>query len=141
MARGTVLLTRSMTASAEAMFSRSEYEFTSTPPFLNGFTPTTWFTRDGVRRSYQLILPVGHPDNANPFRIALAYRFADMGQTRDNVTLDTTRGVAGLEGTLGTWDWQSAVLYSQSKRTDGYNNILYFPAPQAAVPNRTHPFS
>jgi iron complex outermembrane receptor protein len=140
MARATVQLTPSMTAFAEAMFSRAEYLFTSQPPGLSGFTPTTWFTRDGVRRSYQLILPVGHPDNPNPFRIALAYRFADFGQTQDTVTLDNSRGVAGLNGTFGTWDWESAVLYSKSKRTESYDNILYFPALQAAVNNATYRF-
>jgi iron complex outermembrane receptor protein len=140
MGRGTVQLTASMTAFAEAMFSRSEYQFVRYPSFLNGFSPTTWFTRDGTRRTYQLILPVGHPDNPNPFRVALNYMFGDMGQTVQNVRLDATRAVAGVNGTFGAWDFESAVLFSKSKRVEDANTQLYLPALVAAVNNGTYRF-
>jgi iron complex outermembrane recepter protein len=141
MGRGTVQITPSMTAFAEVMFSRSKYEFVGPPPGLDGFTPTTWFTREGNRLAYQLILPVGHPDNPNPFRIALRYRFADIGQTHVEEIFDSTRAVGGVNGTFGAWDWESAVLFSKAKRTEDRNDILYAPAVIAAVNNGTYRFS
>lgn len=141
MGRGTVQITPTMTAFAELMFSRSEYIFASAPPALNGFTPTTWFTRDGVRRSFQLILPVGHPDNPNAFREALAYRFLDIGGTADNLTLDSSRAVAGLNGTFGAWDWETGLLFSKSKRVEERNDILNFTAVSQALANATYRFT
>jgi iron complex outermembrane receptor protein len=140
MGRATVQLTPNMTAFAEAMFSRSEYKFIRYPSFLSGFTPTTWFTRDGARRTFQLILPVGHPDNPNPFRIALNYMFADFGTAGQSVVLDATRAVGGVNGTFGAWDFESAVLFSKSKRVEETNTQLYYPALLAAVNNGTYRF-
>ena len=140
MGRATFQLGANTTAFVEAGFSRTDSIFTSQPPSLDAAAPVTWFNRDGNRFSYTLILPIGHPDNPNNFRIGLRYRFADIGGTTDTIQTDATRAVAGLNGTWGGWDWESALLYSSSKRKEEDNRILYFPAVQAAVNNATYRF-
>ncbi|HUQ29125.1 MAG TPA: TonB-dependent receptor [Usitatibacter sp.] len=141
LARGSFQVAASLTAFAEVSFTRNDATFVSQPPGLDAAAPSTWFNREGQRFSYTLILPVGHPDNPNAFRIGLRYRFADIGQTRTLVQTDATRVVAGVEGTFGTWDWNSGFLFSKSERTETSNIILYYPAVQAAVNNGTYRFS
>ena len=127
MIRGTLQLTPTLTGWADAMITKAEYDFPGNPPNSDGITPTTWFNRAGVRQSFQLILPVGHPDNPNPFRIALRYRFLDIGQTHTLVDQTSTRASAGLTGVFGAWDWETGVLYAEAKREEDSNGQLYAP--------------
>ena len=140
MGRATFQLSATTTAFVEAGFTRSDATFNSQPTSLDAAAPSTWFNRAGDRFSYTLILPIGHPDNPNNFRIGLRYRFVDLGGAKDEIQSDATRALAGLNGVWGGWDWESAVLYSSSKRTDRWNGSLYFPALQAAVNNGTYRF-
>ncbi len=139
-ARGTYQISSMLSAFVEAGFTRNEAVFTANPPSLDAAAPSTWFNRDGQRFSYTLILPIGHPDNPNNFRIGLRYRFADLGTTQTNVNTDSSRVVAGLNGTFGAWDWESAVVFNKTERDEASNGILYFPALQAAVNNGTYRF-
>lgn len=54
----------------------------------------------------------------NPFGqdiLDLRYRFTEMGQRVQDVTADTVRLVAGLEGKLSdTWSWDGAILHSKN---------------------------
>ena len=140
MIRGTMQLTANMTAWADAMITKAEYDFPGNPPFADGITPTTWFNRDGVRQSFQLILPVGHPDNPNAFRIALRNRFVDMGQTHTFVDHTSTRASAGLTGIFGRWDWETAILYAEAKREEDSNGQLYAPLLRQVVADGTYHF-
>jgi iron complex outermembrane receptor protein len=138
--RVTFQLTPNVSAWADAMFSKSEFDYPNPPPGLSGNTPTTWFNREGVRQQFQLILPVGHPDNPNPFRVALGYRFVDIGETHNFVDQEQARATAGLEGTFGAWDWQTAVLFSRAKRIDESNAQLYAPALRDALSSGSYHF-
>ncbi|MEP7155627.1 MAG: TonB-dependent receptor [Betaproteobacteria bacterium] len=138
--RGTIEFSPTLSGFGELMFTRAESQFIGAPPALDAASPTTWFNAAGQRFSYTLFLPVGHPDNPNPFRLGLRYRFVDLGRTFQNVTNDSTRAVAGLQGSWKGWDWESALLFSKTERTDRNNGQLYFPALQAAVANGTYRF-
>ena len=149
MARGNFQISPTMTGWVDAMITKSEFDYPGNPSALDGITPTTWFNRAGARQSFQLILPVGHPDNPNNFRIALRYRFAEFGQTHVFVDHTTTRATAGLNGVFGAWDWESAVLFAQSEREEDSNAQLYAPLLRQVVadgsfhfyPNRRGPNS
>jgi len=138
--RGSFQLSPNVMAWADLMYTKSSFDYPGNPPGLSGNTPTTWFNRAGVRQQFQLILPVGHPDNPNNFRIALQYRFADIGRTDATVDNEQLRSTAGLEGTFGAWDWQTALLWSRAKRTDESNQQLYAPALVAAVNSGSYHF-
>jgi iron complex outermembrane receptor protein len=141
MGRATFQVASNLTAFAEASFTRNDTTFPGNPPGLDAVAPSTWFNVAGDRFGYTLILPVGHPDNPNNFRIGLRYRFGDIGRTERKVRIDATRAVAGLNGTFGAWDWESAVLYTTNKRTDTRNDVLHFPTLLAAVNSGSYRFS
>lgn len=140
MGRATFEVSPSLTAFAEAGYSKNESVFTGSPPTLDAASPSTWFNRDGTRFRYTLALPVGHPDNPNAFATGLRYRFEDLGTSYTFVDNEYTRIVGGLQGTFGNWDWEAGVLYSVAKREETSNGQLYFPALQAAVNNGTYRF-
>jgi iron complex outermembrane receptor protein len=61
-------------------------------------------------------LPVGHPSNPYDFPIGLNYRFADHPEVFKNVgSASQYRVLAGLEGSNGGWDWDTAVGLMGSK--------------------------
>ena len=141
MGRLTYQFTGNTTAFAEASFSRTENTFPANPPSLSAAAQTTWFNRAGQRFAYQLVLPVGHPDNPNNFPVGVLYRFADLGTTKNVVETDSSRLVAGLTGVFGAWDWETAILWGQTERTERSNQILHFPTLVAAVNSGTYRFS
>ena len=52
------------------------------------------------------------------------YRWTQAGPREVHVTGDTYRLLGGLRGSWGDWDWEGALLWSQSKRHDiTYNRI------------------
>jgi iron complex outermembrane recepter protein len=64
-----------------------------------------------------LILPVGHPDNptngtATAQPVQLIYRFTDLPLDDIN-ELKTFRVTTGLQGSIGAWDIDTALLYSR----------------------------
>jgi iron complex outermembrane receptor protein len=97
--------------------------------------------RTGQLFRYGLALPAGHPDNPYPYRVGLFYRFADLGNTRIEVRNDWIRIVAGLHGSSGAWDWESAILFSENRREDTSNGLLHLPALSAAIANGTYRFN
>ena len=137
--RLTYQLTPNITAFAEASFTRTESVFTAAPPSLTS-NIATWFSQSNQRFAYQLILPVGHPDNPNNFPVGVFYRFTDLGTSITKNTIDMPRVVAGLSGAFGAWDWETAILWTQNDRKESSNGILHFPTLLAAINNGTYRF-
>jgi iron complex outermembrane recepter protein len=139
--RGTYDFSPALQASAELSFTRVKSSFVDSPPTLDGTANgAIWFNAAGQRFRYLLTLPVGHPDNPYTFPVGLRYRFVDLGSTFTESTNDSWRGLVGFSGTVGKWDWESALLYSKTEREEVANGRLFFPALQAAVNNRTYRF-
>jgi len=72
-------------------------------------------------------LPIGHPDN--PFsdaRSAVVYRFDNL-KTGTDLVNQNVRLLGGLKGVQGDWDWESAVLWNQSRREETAYGFLYLP--------------
>jgi len=90
----------------------SDSEATTTPSGINGNVgyPGGPVSNAGVS------LGASHPDNPY-FGTAARVRYLawDVGPRVSNVTSNFTRAVAGLKGTYGAWDIDSAVLFSQNK--------------------------
>ena len=124
--RGVFKLGQSTRAFAEAAYARTERQYTAAPITINT-TPVTNFTATGIAPSYQTILPVGHPDNPFPnARASVAYRFENAPSGSETIN-ENGRLLAGLQGTNFDWDWETAVLYNEARREDGYNGRLYLP--------------
>lgn len=66
------------------------------------------------------------------------YRVLDAGLRQIEVTKDVWRGVIGLRGNFGAWDFDTGFLYSQANKTDLTRNRISNTAFQDAI-NRTTP--
>ncbi|MFC0167929.1 TonB-dependent receptor domain-containing protein [Pseudoduganella danionis] len=126
MSRGIIKLGQNTRAFAEVGFSRSERNYTGSPITL-GQTPTTNFTSVGVTDPFQVILPIGHPDNPFPdSRASVGYRFENLRGGTQNINKGI-RALVGLEGTHFGWDWNTAVLWNQSQKDEVTYGRLYLP--------------
>ena len=111
---------------AEFSYNRAEREYTGAPRTL-GQTATTNFTANGVGDPFQVILPIGHPDN--PFtdaRASVGYRFENLRGGNKNIN-DNLRALAGVRGNIAGWDIDSALLWNEARRTDTAYGQLYLP--------------
>jgi len=120
--RGTLEFSPSLQAFAEFGIFKSKVSTTYTPSAVSG----SWADPVGgtVKNNATITIGPNHPDNPFPGQNArLRYLTADLGG-RDNV-YDTTviRLLEGLKGNAFNWDWEAAVLYTQSstkETTTGY---------------------
>lgn len=125
LARATIALGRDVTSFTELGYSRSDRTYIGAPRAFQSTSPTTVFSL-GSAANFQLILPVGHPDNPFPTsRSAVGLRMGGIGGS-DNKN-ETVRLLTGLKGTAGTWDWETAALYNRNERTEHYFGLLYKP--------------
>lgn len=73
------------------------------------------------------------------------YRFIDVGPRRINVENTSYRLLGGLRGTVGNWDWETAVMYSQAETDDTTSNRLSYTLLQQALaldtPEAYNPFN
>lgn len=126
LSRATYEITPSMTAFAEAGYSRSERTYLRAPTAFRGTASTTVFLLDGAPQQFQMILPVGHPDNPFPTqRAAVGYRVSAPGGAVN--TNETYRLLAGLRGTVGEWDWETGFLWNRAERKEETFGMLYRP--------------
>ena len=126
MSRGVLRLGPNLRAFAEAAYARTERQYTANPITI-GTTPVTNFTATGIAPSYQTVLPAGHPDNPFPgARASVAYRFENAPSGTETIN-ENGRLLAGLQGTAFEWDWETGVLYNESRREDTYQGRLYLP--------------
>lgn len=123
--RANFAVSNELTAYADLMVSRTTTTEQSIPRALTtalvtsaNRVATTWPKLDGTFLSQNaLILPIGHPDNptngtATAQPVQLIYRFTDL--PLDDVSeLKTARLTAGLQGSIGDWDVDTALLYSR----------------------------
>lgn len=126
LSRGVVKLGENVRAFAEVAYARTERVYTAAPIAIST-GQTTNYTASGVAPSYQSILPVGHPDNPFPnARASFAYRFENAPQGAETIN-QTGRFLTGLSGTNFNWDWETAFLYNEARKEDGYNGRLHLP--------------
>ncbi|CDG86007.1 TonB-dependent receptor domain-containing protein [Janthinobacterium agaricidamnosum] len=143
LSRVTFDLTPNVTAFTEASYSRSERTYTGAPRTFRSTSSSTAYSLSGLPQQFQIILPIGHPDNpftaANgyaPSRSAVGYRLPGAAGN-DNLN-QSYRLVAGLKGSSGAFDWETAVLWNRNERTEHYNGLLYKPTLQRIMTeNRT----
>ena len=130
LSRFTFKLNNTTEGFAEAAYSRTERYFIGAPRAIRSTAPTTVFTNGGVPSQFQVVLPVGHPDN--PFanaRSAVGFRLDQSTNASENIN-ESYRLLAGLRGSVGTWDWESAVLWNRAERTSRNYGMLYLPTMQ-----------
>lgn len=135
-------------------FSRMTYDFsTNLTGFLElGYNKTETFTQvapfgvpstqlgPGIARQINARLPVGHPNNPYAVPVDVRYRFSDVGPRQIFNETDAKRVVAGLKGTIGTWDWESGIIYANSYATQDDKNGISIPGLLAVIADGSYNF-
>lgn len=108
----------SLTASAEVLYVNRDATFYFSPPLLPG-------------------LPVAQTNPYNPFGVPVLVTrlLMDYGPQSQFVESDLTRGVLGLTGHAGAWNWEVSALYSDEAASTWLNNELDMVALTAALSN------
>ncbi|MFL6710778.1 MAG: TonB-dependent receptor plug domain-containing protein, partial [Massilia sp.] len=123
-------LSQNVQAFGEFAATRSERTYIAAPRSTQGTAGSTVFLLNGAPQQFQLVLPVGAPDNPFPgARSAVGIRFEGRDAGQKNVN-DTYRGLVGLKGTTAGWDWESGLLWNRNERTENYIGMLYRPTLQ-----------
>lgn len=111
---------------AEMAYTKSERPYTGAGATL-GTSRTTNFKSTGIADPFQIILPIGHPNNPFPnARASVAVRLEDKLRTQ-TTTNENARALAGLRGANYGFDWETAVLWNRSERLQEYDNFFYIP--------------
>lgn len=115
--RGTYQVSDSAEAYTEVNLYKNRSSSSTTPSGISG---SVGYPGGPVSNS-SVALGAAHPDNPYFGTAArLRYLAADVGPRTQNVDTTFSRIVAGLKGTTGVWDYDTAFLFSQS----GTNNVL-----------------
>jgi iron complex outermembrane receptor protein len=120
-------------AFVEAGLFNSQVSTRSTPSAITGVWPDALANRTADNRA--LLVPVGHPDNpfpANPMRVRFVA--ADKPRTGEYETT-VSRLVAGMEGELANWSYETAVGYVRSDTDIERRGFVRASALAAAVAN------
>lgn len=107
----------------ELGYYQSKSSVDGLPPSASG----GFFTPAGVVVSQTGATQLGanHPDNPFPGEASrLQYRAMDIGATAVNSKSHSTRFLAGLKGTMGVWDFDTALSFSEAKQTDVSTKLL-----------------
>ena len=119
-ARASVKLTSDIQGYAEFNYYNNKSNSSSTPSGVSG---SVGFPGGPVSNASSS-LGAAHPDNPYFGRAArLRYLAADVGPRVSHVQSDFYRFVGGVKGTFASWDFDSAVLYSENKvanQRDGF---------------------
>lgn len=118
--RGTFNLGNSLTAFGEIGIFKSKVDTHYTPTSVSG----SWADPVGgaIKNNSTITMGPNHPDN--PFAgsyARLRYVTADLGGRDNQYDTTVSRLVAGLQGSTIGWDWETGVLYTESK-TDQISN-------------------
>ncbi len=148
MVGATFALGGDFTLSTNLIVSRTETTETPIPQALtttvvSSANPTavTWSTLDGtLKRQNAIILPVGHPDNPTNAPVQVIYRFADLNG-KDVSELQSARFTAGVQGTWGEWDIDSALMYSRQDNERTLKNRLRSSLLNASIASGTYRFN
>jgi hypothetical protein len=134
--RATYEFSSSLSAFAELAFNSNE-TFTQNAPFA---VPSTQLGTAVTPGTVNAILPVGNPSNPFNVPIEVRYRFSDVGPRQIINTTDATRIVAGLTGSFGTWSWETAAGYTQSKSEQRDKNGIRISGLRAVIADGSYNF-
>ncbi|MDO9521451.1 MAG: TonB-dependent receptor [Pseudohongiella sp.] len=141
-------LTEQLSFFGEVGYYAAETNALSTPPTSLASTPITipannYWNPFGPVGSPNRLPGLNIPDAGLPLTIR-SYVFTDFGPRLVNVKNDQYRLLGGLRGDIGTWGWESAVLYNEANVRDSQEHASSTLTQQAlakSTPDAYNPFS
>lgn len=118
--RGTMLVGANLQAYAELNLYNSKSKSSSTPATVSGNAGYP----GGPVLNAAIALGALHPDNPYSAAARVRYLAADVGPRVSNVESDFNRFLVGAKGTFGVWDFDTALLSSETKVTNSRSNYL-----------------
>ncbi|HEX8612878.1 MAG TPA: TonB-dependent receptor [Telluria sp.] len=137
-ARGTLALGETTRAYTEIGVFKSEAKTYTTPSGLTGagFDLVNARVNNTGSGPDQLLMPANHPDNI--LGVAARPRWVDASRPRaSDMETTVTRILAGVKGTVADWDYDTGVLYAESKTDKTQNGYYRTSALRTALNNGT----
>jgi len=118
-------LTKTITPDIEAFAELGYYQTKSRVDGLAISPSGAYNTVTGAVSRSSTSLGATHPDNPYDAAARLSYLpLYDTGITGTNSKSHSTRALAGAKGLLASWDFDTAVSWSESKQTDTARNVM-----------------
>ncbi|MDN2716914.1 MULTISPECIES: TonB-dependent receptor [unclassified Janthinobacterium] len=114
--RGTLALGADAQGYTEVGIFKSKADTYTTPSGLTGagFDLVNARVNNTNSGPDQLLMPAGHPDNI--LGVAARPRWVDASRPRvSNLETTVTRVLAGVKGTYANWDYDTGLMYAESK--------------------------
>ena len=129
--RGAYDISSTMSAFGEFNYSDNK----SFQKFTAAFAPTSQVNQaTGLTVTTNIRLPATHPNNPTGASRILQYAFYELGGRDSDINTKASRGLGGLKGVVGTWDWEAAIGAAKSETTQiNYNRVNRFLLTQAFV--------
>lgn len=126
--RGTLRLSDTLQAYAELGYSHKKSEFANTPSGVSGAWGYPGGPVNASSGAGATVLGPTHPDNTIfPGQAArLRYSAWDVGPRIGEQTNEFYRGVFGVQGSIGEWEFDAAVLHSESELVSERRNFLRY---------------
>jgi iron complex outermembrane receptor protein len=123
LARGTVEFSSQLQGFFELSYSDNETFQTFTPGQV-GTSNLTFNPANGGVRVIPGTLPVGHPSNPYAVATPFIYTFFEVGPRDSRIESKAWRGLGGLKGSWGNWDWEGAFGKAKTETDQfNYNNL------------------
>jgi len=131
--RATFALGDSAEIYTELGYSKKQTVFHNTPSNVSG----AWGYPGGPVNANSgpgaVVLGVGHPDNPYDEPVRVRYNAADVGGRVTDNTNEFFRFLAGIKGTWGDWDYDTAYLHSSTNLVNKRTGFLRYSAVQCAL--------
>ncbi|MEI6738361.1 MAG: TonB-dependent receptor, partial [Pseudomonadota bacterium] len=139
-ARGTIDVSGTTQIYGEGSFVKNSVYFLGFPQAVGNGTGATFNPSTGRLNPAPTSLVIGHPNNPFARNTSTRGRMDAVGPQDNDVDSKTTRVVVGVKTTLGSFDFESGVLYNRNQQTThNYNALRYDKLVQAfgftVVPN------
>ncbi|MGV8961285.1 MAG: TonB-dependent receptor [Stenotrophomonas sp.] len=122
-------------AYVEMGYSRKHTTFRNTPSNVSG----GWGYPGGPVNANSgpgaTVLSATHPDNPYGVPVRVRYSAADVGPRVTNNSNDFIRFLAGVKGTWGDWDYDTAYLHSSTNLVNKRDGFLRYSAVQCVLGN------
>ncbi|GGX51424.1 TonB-dependent receptor [Undibacterium squillarum] len=138
--RGTFKISEDLQAYAEFGYSSRKTGFSLTPPSITptvAFPPNAGNASGVINYGTSILLAATHPQNPYGVPVRVRYAAFDVGAQRRNADNDFSRLVVGLKGAYAGWDFDTAILHSESKLKLTYENMLNMSVLKAALGDPT----
>ncbi|WP_229217534.1 TonB-dependent receptor [Massilia forsythiae] len=123
---------------AEAGYSKRDTEFTLVPPSTSStvaFPPNAANPTGVINYGNTILMAASHPQNPYGTAVRLRYSMFDVGASKRSADNEFSRFVVGLKGQGYGWDFDTALVHSQSALDLNYSNMINMRVLQAALGN------